>query len=127
MLDSFERTRKDAAPGIDGQTAKEYAENLSANLEALHVKLKEQRYRAPAVKRVWIPKDGEKKGRPLGMPTLEDKVVQRAVVILLEGIYENDFYDFSYGYRKGKSCHQALEAVWGKTMKGMQCLVKKKY
>jgi RNA-directed DNA polymerase len=124
LHDSYRRIRKDAAVGVDGQTAKEYSKDLEANLRALHTRLREQRYRAPAIRRVWIPKeDGSGKQRPLGLPTFEDKIVQRAVVTLLEGIYENDFYEFSYGYRKGKSCHQALEALWQQTMSGMQWII----
>jgi len=123
LWDSFRRLRKDAAAGVDGQTATEYARNLAVNLEGLHRRLKEQQYRAPAVRRVWIPKGDGKGQRPLGIPTLEDKIVQRAVVTLLEGIYEEEFYDFSYGYRKGKSCHKALEALWQHTMNGMQWVI----
>ena len=120
---SFQRLNKKAAPGIDGQTAKQYEENLKINIRNLHQRLKEQRYRAPSVKRVWIPKGSGTGQRPLGLPTLEDKIVQRAVVTLLEGIYEKDFYDFSYGYRPGRSCHQAIDTLWHNTMKGMRWII----
>ena len=92
---AYEKTRKDGAPGVDGVTGKEYAENLEANLQELHKRLGEKQYKAPPVKRAWIDKeDGSK--RPLGMPIFEDKVVQRAVTMLMSAIYEEDFYDFSY-------------------------------
>jgi RNA-directed DNA polymerase len=124
LRDSYERLNKQAAPGVDGRTAGEYAKELESNLKGLHERLKEQKYRAPAIRRVWIPKgDGSSKKRPLGLPTFEDKIVQRAVVTLLEGIYEEDFYDFSYGYRKGRSCHQALDSIWRQTMSGMQWII----
>jgi group II intron reverse transcriptase/maturase len=121
---AFEGLRKGAAPGEDGVTAEEYSKNLSANLAALHTRLKEQKYRASKIKRVWIAKDGKRgEKRPLGLTTVEDKIVQRAVVMLLEGIYERDFHSFSYGYRKGKSCHQALESIWQQVMSGMQWII----
>ena len=124
LRESFGRLNKQAAPGIDGQKAKEYEENLEENLKRLHTTVSERRYRAPAIKRVWIPKgDDSKKLRPLGLTTLEDKILQGAVVRLLEGIYEADFHEFSYGYRRGKSCHQALETLWKQLMSGMQWVI----
>lgn len=107
LYEAYRDVRKDAAAGVDGQTAKEYAEKLMENLEDLHQRLKENRYRAPSVKRVWIDKNNGEK-RPIGMPTFEDKIVQRSVSMLLEPIYEEDFYDFSYGYRRGRNPHQAI-------------------
>ena len=108
MYQAYVRTRKDAAPGIDGVTAEVYARDLGANLKRLLERLKSGRYRAPAVRRVYIGKaDGTP--RPLGIPTFEDKVAQRAIVMLLEPIYEQDFLDCSYGFRPGRSAHQALE------------------
>ena len=109
LTEAFKQVRKDAAAGVDGQTAAEYEQNLGENLKKLHEMLKSQRYRAPAVKRVWIPKDGGE--RPIGLPTIEDKIVQRAAVMLLEQIYEEDFHEFSFGFRKGCSCHQAVSAI----------------
>ena len=123
LQEAYRRTNKDAAVGVDQQTAREYEENLSANVQALHQRLKEQKYQAPPVKRVWIPKGNGDKLRPLGIPTVEDKIVQQAVAILLEEIYEKDFYDFSYGYRRGRNCHQAVESIWQGTMKGMQWII----
>lgn len=110
LREAFGRTRKDGAPGVDGGTASAYAEDLEGNLSALLTRLKAGTYRAPPVRRVHIPK-GDGKTRPLGIPTFEDKVLQRAVVMLLEPIYEQDFYDFSYGFRPGRSPHKALKAL----------------
>jgi RNA-directed DNA polymerase len=111
LREAYRRTRKDGAAGIDGRTAKDYAAELEANLEDLLARFKSGRYRAPAVRRVQIPKGGGKT-RPIGIPTFEDKVLQRAVTMLLEAVYEQDFLDCSYGFRPGRSAHQALAAVW---------------
>ncbi len=114
---AFYRTRKNGAPGVDGQTWAEYAENLEENLQSLMDRAKSGTYRAPPVRRVHIPKGGSTtETRPIGIPTLEDKVLQRAVVMLLEPIYEQDFHDGSYGFRPGRSAHQALETLWKQTM-----------
>jgi len=83
LKEAYRRTRKDASPGVDGVTAKEYAENLDVNLENLHERLKSGRYKAPPVKRIWL-KQGEKL-RPIGMTGFEDKIVQRAVAMILKG------------------------------------------
>ena len=111
LEEAHERTRKDAAPGVDGVTAKDYEKELGGNLARLLDVAKAGTYRAPPVRRVQIPK-GDGKMRPLGIPTHEDKVLQRAVMMVLEPIYEREFYDFSYGFRPGRSAHDALEAVW---------------
>ncbi|WP_434417681.1 group II intron reverse transcriptase/maturase [Nannocystis pusilla] len=111
LTEAHRRTRKDAAPGVDGVTAEAYERDLEGNLERLLGAAKTGQYRAPPVRRVEIPK-GDGKSRPLGIPTHEDKVLQRAVAMVLEPIYESDFYDFSYGFRPGRSAHQALEALW---------------
>jgi RNA-directed DNA polymerase len=105
-------TKKDAAAGVDGETWKHYGENLEANLQDLSHRLKRGAYRARPVRRVYIPKVG-KPGelRPLGVPALEDKIVQRATVEVLQAIYEQDFLGFSYGFRPGRSPHQALDAL----------------
>lgn len=100
----------DGAPGIDGVTAAQYEANLEANLLALLERIKSGRYVAPPVRRVYIPKaDGSE--RPLGIPTFEDKVAQRAIVMVLEPIYEQEFLSCSFGFRPGRSAHQALSAL----------------
>lgn len=115
LHEAYVRTRKDGAVGVDEQTAEEYAANLDANLASLLERFKSGSYRAPPVKRVHIPK-GDGKTRPIGIPTFEDKVLQRAVTMVLEAVYEQDFMDCSYGYRRGRSAHQGLQAVWRATM-----------
>lgn len=113
LREAYRRTRKDGAAGVDGVTAAAYEADLDANLEHLLEQFKSGRYRAPAVRRVHIPKPGKAgKTRPLGIPTLEDKVLQRAVLMVLEPIFEQDFVDCSYGFRPGRGAHQALEALW---------------
>ena len=108
MLEAYRRTRKDGAPGIDGMTGADYEKDLEANLEDLLNRIESGRYVAPPVRRHYIPKaDGTK--RPLGIPTFEDKVAQRAVPMLLEPIYETDFLPCSYGFRRGRSAHDALD------------------
>jgi RNA-directed DNA polymerase len=103
-------TRKDGATGIDGQTADSYEKNLEANLRSLLERFKSGTYKAPPVKRVYIPKSDGKSRRPIGVPTFEDKVLQRAVAMVLEAVYEQDFRNCSYGFRPGRSAHQALQA-----------------
>jgi group II intron reverse transcriptase/maturase len=117
LREAYRRTRKDGAAGIDGQTATEYAARLEENLQALLNRAKSGSYRAPAVRRVHIPKGDGKETRPIGIPTFEDKVLQRAVAMVMEAIYEQDFLDCSYGFRPGRSQHQALEQVREMTMK----------
>ena len=109
---AWRRTRKDGAAGIDGVTAQDYEEHLAEHLTALLNRFKSGSYRAPPVRRVHIPKEGTKKTRPIGIPTLEDKILQRAVQMVLEPIYEQDFLNCSYGFRPKRSAHQALEALW---------------
>jgi group II intron reverse transcriptase/maturase len=118
LKEAFQRTRKDGATGVDGVTARQYAQNLEGNLAALLERAKSGNYRAPPVRRVHIPKGDGKETRPIGIPTFEDKVLQRAVVMLLEPIYERDFKDCSHGFRPGRSPHTALESFW-KSMMGM--------
>jgi RNA-directed DNA polymerase len=101
---------KQAAPGIDGQTWGEYGKELERNLQDLSDRLAKGSYHAPPVKRVYIPKPGGKQ-RPIGIPTLEDKLVQRAATAVLGAVYEADFKGFSYGFRPGKSAHLALDAL----------------
>ena len=103
--------KKEAAPGVDGETWRHYGEQLGVNLQDLSERLKRAAYRAKPVRRVFIPKaDGRQ--RPLGVPALEDKIVQRAAVEVLNAIYETDFLGFSYGFRPGRSQHQALDALY---------------
>ena len=103
--------KRDAAPGVDGQTWQRYGEDLEGNLRDLSERLKRGAYRAKPVRRVYIPKaDGRQ--RPLGVPALEDKIVQRATVEVLNAIYEADFLGFSYGFRPGRSQHNALDALY---------------
>lgn len=116
LREAYRRVRKDGAVGVDGQTAAEYARDLEANLESLLNRFKSGSYRAPPVRRVYIPKGDGRSRRPIGIPTLEDKILQRAVVMLMEPIYEEDFMDCSYGFRPGKSAHMALEALWKSLM-----------
>jgi RNA-directed DNA polymerase len=118
LYEAYNRTRKDGAAGVDGQTGKDYEANLRDNLQSLLDRAKFGTYVAPPVRRVHIPKAGSAtETRPLGIPTFEDKLLQRAVVMVLETIYEQDFLDCSYGFRPGRSAHQALEALWQQTMK----------
>ena len=117
LYEAYRQTRKDGAAGVDGVIAAEYERDLEGNLQALLERAKSGSYRAPPVRRVYIPKGNSKtEFRPLGIPTLEDKVLQRAVVMLLEPIYEQDFLDCSYGFRPKRSAHQALESLWKQTM-----------
>jgi RNA-directed DNA polymerase len=112
LTEAYHRVRRDGAPGVDGQTVADYGRQLEANLQSLLQRAKCGSYVAPPVKRVHIPKDGSGETRPIGMPTSEDKVLQRAIVMLLEPIYEEAFYDFSYGFRPKRSPHQALDTFW---------------
>lgn len=110
---AFYATRKDGAPGVDGQTWHEYEQQLEANLQSLLDRAMSGSYRAPPVRRVHIPKGtSTTETRPIGIPTLEDKVLQRAVAMVLESIYEQDFYDCSYGFRPKRSAHGALASLW---------------
>jgi group II intron reverse transcriptase/maturase len=103
--------KREAAPGVDGETWRHYGEALEENLQDLSHRLKQGAYRAKPVRRVYIPKaDGRQ--RPLGVPALEDKIVQRAAVEVLNAIYETDFLGFSYGFRLGRSQHNALDALY---------------
>lgn len=111
LYDAFHALRKQAAPGVDGVTWDGYAEHLHAHLRDLHERIQSGRYRARPALRAWIPKaDGSR--RPLGIPVLEDKIVQQALVFVLECIYEEDFTGFSYGYRPRRSAHDALDALY---------------
>jgi len=107
LHEAYRRTRKDGARGVDGQSGAEYATNLEGNLRSLLDRAKAGTYRAPPVRRVYIPKDGPKDGkemRPFGIPTFEDKVLQRAVAMLLEAANEQDFLECSYGLSSWALC-----------------------
>ena len=110
LREAHRRISKKGAPGLDKVTAVEYGENLDENLVDLHERVCSGRYKAPPVERVWIDKENGKR-RPIGKPTFEDKIVQRAVEMLLSSIYEGSFYHFSHGFRKGHSQHQALHEL----------------
>ena len=112
MREAYRRIRKDAAAGVDGVTAAQYEADLEANLSGLLERFKSGRYRAPAVRRVHLEKPGTSKTRPIGIPTLEDKILQRAVLMVLEPVYEQDFLECSYGFRPGRGAHQALQSLW---------------
>lgn len=109
LREAHGRTRKDGATGVDGVTAAEYAKNLEVNLQSLLDRAKTGTYRAPPVRRVYIPKSNGAK-RPLGIPTFEDKLLQRAIAMVLTAVYEQDFMDCSYGFRPGRSTQDALDA-----------------
>lgn len=111
LREAYKRTRKDGATGVDGQTAADYAANLEDHLQRLLNRAKSGTYQAPPVRRAHIPKGTGGDTRPIGIPTFEDKVLQRAVVMILEAIYEQDFHECSYGFRPGRSAHQALAAL----------------
>lgn len=112
LREAYRRTPKDRAAGVDGATAETYEADLEANLTELLTRFKTGSYRAPSVRRVHIPKPGKAdQTRPIGIPTLEDKVLQRAVLMVLEPIYEQDFLECSYGFRPGRGAHQAIEAL----------------
>lgn len=111
LRQAYYALKRNAAPGIDGETWRHYGENLEENLKDLSERLKRGAYRAKPVRRRYIPKmDGRQ--RPIGVPVLEDKIVQRAVVDVLNAVYESDFLGFSYGFRPKRHQHQALDALW---------------
>jgi RNA-directed DNA polymerase len=111
LREAYYGLKRDAAPGVDGETWRQYGEDLDSNIEELSGRLRRGAYRAKPVRRVYIPKaDGRQ--RPLGVTALEDKIVQRATVEVLNAIYEKEFLGFSYGYRPGKSQHNALDALY---------------
>jgi len=116
LYEAYRRTRRDGAPGVDGQTVRDYNANLPGNLRSLLERAKSGTYHAPPVRRVHIPKGTGPETRPIGIPTFEDKILQRAVVMVLEAVYEQDFRPCSYGFRPGRSAHQALESFWQQMM-----------
>jgi len=112
LKEAFKRVRKDGATGVDNQTWQDYAQNWEENLTGLLNRFKSGSYQAPPVRRVHIPKGEGAETRPIGIPTIEDKTLQRAVVMLLEPVYEQQFKDWSFGFRRGRGAHQALEYLW---------------
>ena len=116
MREAHRHTRKDGARGVDGQSAEQYAERLEDNLQSLLNRAKSGTYRAPPVRRVHIPKGDGPQTRPIGIPTFEDKVLQRAVLMLLEAVYEQDFMPCSFGFRPRRSAHHALDTLWNGIM-----------
>jgi RNA-directed DNA polymerase len=118
LREAYQRLRKDSAPGYDRQTVADYGKELETNLQSLLERAKSGTYFAPPVRRVHIPKGTGKETRPIGIPTTEDKLLQRAVAMLLEPIYEQEFLDCSYGFRPGRSAHRALSALWSQCRTG---------
>lgn len=108
LREAYRRTRKGGAVGVDGTAADEYGAALEENLQSLLDRAKSGAYWAPPVRRVQIPKGDGKQLRPIGIPTFEDKILQRAIAMLLEAVYEQEFLPCSYGFRPGRSAHQAL-------------------
>jgi len=107
---SYQQLRKECAVGVDGTSWKEYGERLDENIKGLMEQIDRMSYRPQAVRRVYIPKDNGAQ-RPLGIPAIEDKIVQKAMSWVMEAIYEQDFHEDSYGFRVGKGCHQALKRI----------------
>jgi len=110
MYAAFLSLRKDASAGVDGVTYEEYGKDAARNIRELHQRLKDGKYRAQPLRRVYIPKENGKQ-RPISIPALEDKLVQKVMVEILNAIYEQDFLDCSYGFRPGRGAHQALDEV----------------
>src|SRR5260370_10061702 len=110
LYEAFRSLRKKASAGLDGVTYQQYETNAEENIRQLHQRLKEGKYRVQPLRRVYIPKEDGKQ-RPISIPALEDKIVQKATVDLLNAIYEQDFLDCSYGFRPGRGQHQALDEV----------------
>jgi RNA-directed DNA polymerase len=123
LREAYCQTSKSSAAGVDGVTAQQYAAHLEEHLRGLHERLRSGTYQAAPVERVWIEQeDGGR--RPIGKPAFEDKIVQRAVAMLLEAIYEQDFYDCSYGVRQGRSPHEALHELRERCMQeGIEWIV----
>ena len=118
LREAYKRLKRSSAPGYDRKTVKQYGRNLEENLKSLLDKAKSGNYFAPPVKRVYIPKDTGKETRPIGIPTTEDKLLQKAIQMLLEPIYEQDFLGCSYGFRPKRSAHQASDVI-GRRIMGM--------
>src|SRR6201993_3540839 len=112
LTETWKQMNRRGAGGVDGETTKEFEQDLDTRVQQLCKRLKQGIYRAPPVRRVEIPKGPGKAGtQPLGIPTAEDRLLQRAVARILEAVFEADFCDFSYGYRPGRNPHHALQAL----------------
>jgi RNA-directed DNA polymerase len=107
---AFRGLRKEASAGVDGVRYEEYEKDAARNIQQLHQRLKDGKYQAQPLRRVYIPKEDGKQ-RPISIPALEDKILQKAMVEVLNAIYEQDFLDCSYGFRPGRGPHQALDEV----------------
>jgi group II intron reverse transcriptase/maturase len=118
LREAYRRLRNTSAPGYDGQTVADYGKDLESHLESLLDRAKSGTYFAPPVRRVHIPKGTGPETRPIGIPATEDKLLQRAVAMLLEPIYEQDFMDCSYGFRPRRSAHGALSTLWNECTRG---------
>jgi len=118
LKETWKMMNRKGASGVDRETTKEFDANLEERVLDIWRRMKGKRYKAPPVRRVEIPK-GNGKTRPLGIPTVEDRLVQRAIARILEAIYEPEFAEFSYGFRPGRNPHQALKAL-------RNCIVTKK-
>jgi len=123
LQESYKELNKHSAKGVDGVTWQHYGDKLEERLPGLLEEFKSGRYKAPAIRRVYIPKDKHSK-RPLGIPTIEDKVLQASVVKVIEPVYEKEFKDFSYGFRPGRSQHQAIDRMFkGVSFEGMHYII----
>ncbi|OMH19605.1 hypothetical protein AC231_19650, partial [Clostridium pasteurianum] len=118
LKETWKMMNRKGSSGVDGETTLEFECNIDERVKDIWSRMKEKKYKAPPVRRVEIPK-GNGKTRPLGIPTVEDRLVQRAVARILESIYEQEFMDFSYGFRPRRNPHQALKTL-------RECIVKKK-
>src|SRR5208282_5537259 len=107
---SYQQLRKECAVGVDGISWEEYGRKLDENIKGLMGRVKKMSYRPQPVRRVYIPKDNGEQ-RPIGIPAIEDKMVQKAMSWIMEAIYEQDFHENSYGFRGGKGSHQALKKI----------------
>jgi RNA-directed DNA polymerase len=116
LREAYRRLRQASAPGYDGQTVADYGQDLESNLQSLLDRAKSGSYFAPPVRRVHIPKGTGNETRPIGIPATEDKLLQRAVAMILEPIYEQDFLACSYGFRPKRSAHGALNDLWSQCM-----------
>ena len=124
LMSAYTRVKaNNGGAGVDHQSVDEFGKHLDANLQELHLKLKEDRYYPQAIRRVWIPKPGSKEKRPLGIPTVKDRVVQTALRSVLEPIFERDFSERSFGFRPGRGCKDALRCVWYLLQKGYTYVV----